>query len=187
MSLVIIQNLTSVTILASEKKGSDTRNYVCATFMKLYKFLSTLTITLILCACNVTFAASTQEMNAEAVKLLNQLRQEHGLKSLKWDPNSALQSAAQLRAKEIAQYFSHTRPDGSSCFTALQQYGLRYGYCGENIAYGTNLSPAGAMDLWIHSRGHYKNMITPEFREIGLACYVEGSNIYWVQIFFTKP
>ena len=155
--------------------------------MKKFKiFLSAFIAALIFCAGNVTFAASYQDMNAEAVQLLNELRQSKGLRSLVWNPNSALQSAAQLRAKEIERYFSHTRPDGSSCFTVLNQYGLSYRTCGENIAYGTNLSAEGATDLWINSPGHYKNMINPDFREIGLACYVSGENIYWVQLFFTR-
>ena len=155
--------------------------------MKKFKiFLIALIALLITCAGNVTFAASTQAMNAEAVQLLNQLRQSKGLRPLAWNPNSALQSAAQLRAQEIEQYFSHTRPDGSSCFTVLKQYGLIYGHCGENIAYGTYLSAEGATDLWINSPGHYKNMINPDFREVGLACYVSGENVYWVQLFFTR-
>ena len=155
--------------------------------MKFFnKILATLAITLmIICAGNITFAASTNSMNAEAVKLLNQLRQSKGLQPLSWDSNSKLQAAAQLRAQEISEVFSHTRPDGSSCFTVLKQYGLRYGHCGENIAYGTNLSPEGAMDLWTNSPGHYKNMVSRDFREVGLACYVKGGNVYWVQLFFT--
>ena len=154
--------------------------------MKKFKIFLIALIALIICAGNVTFAASTQEMNAEAVQLLNDLRQSKGLRPLAWNPNSALQSAAQLRAQEIEEYFSHTRPDGSSCFTVLKQYGLTYGHCGENIAYGTYLSAEGATELWINSPGHYKNMINPDFREIGLACYVSGENIYWVQLFFTR-
>lgn len=154
--------------------------------MKKFKIFLIALIALITCAGNVTFAASNQEMNAEAVQLLNELRQSKGLHPLAWNPNSALQSAAQLRAQEIEEYFSHTRPDGSSCFTVLKQYGLSYSRCGENIAYGTNLSAEGATELWINSPGHYKNMINPDFREIGLACYVSGENIYWVQLFFTR-
>ena len=153
--------------------------------MKKFKIFLIALIALIICAGNVTFAASTQEMNAEAVQLLNDLRQSKGLRPLAWNPNSALQSAAQLRAQEIEEYFSHTRPDGSSCFTVLKQFGLTYGHCGENIAYGTYLSAEGATELWINSPGHYKNMINPDFREVGLACYVSGKNIYWVQLFFT--
>ena len=154
--------------------------------MKKFKIFLIALIALIICAGNVTFAASTQEMNAEAVQLLNDLRQSKGLRPLAWNPNSALQSAAQLRAQEIEEYFSHTRPDGSSCFTVLKQFGLTYGHCGENIAYGTYLSAEGATELWINSPGHYKNMINPDFREVGLACYVSGENIYWVQLFFTR-
>ena len=153
---------------------------------QLQKILVAFVLTLIICAGNVTSAASTSEMNAEAVQLLNQLRANKGLRQLSWNPNSALQAAAQLRAKEIVQNFSHTRPDGSSCFTVLKQYGLKYRNCGENIAYGTYLSPEGAMELWINSPGHYKNMINSDFREVGLACYVSGDNIYWVQLFFTR-
>ena len=151
-----------------------------------YKILMACAISLmIICAGNSALAASNNEMNAEAVNLLNQLRQNKGLQPLSWNPNSKLQAAAQLRAQEIAEVFSHTRPDGSSCFTVLNQYGLQYGHCGENIAYGTNLSPEGAMDLWTNSAGHYKNMVNGSFREVGLACYIEGENIYWVQLFFT--
>ena len=154
---------------------------------QLKKILAAIFLTLlIICADNVTFAASANEMNAEAVNLLNQLRASRGLRALNWNPNSALQAAAQLRAKEIVQQFSHTRPDGSSCFTVLKQYGLRYRNCGENIAYGTHLSATGAMELWTNSTGHYKNMINLDFREVGLACYVSGDNIYWVQLFFTS-
>ena len=154
--------------------------------MKKFKIFLIALIAAIICAGNVTFAASTQSMNAEAVQLLNELRQSHGLQPLNWNPNSALQSAAQLRAQEIEEYFSHTRPDGSNCFTVLKQYGLSYRTCGENIAYGTNLSAEGATDLWINSPGHYKNMVNPDFREVGLACYVSGENIYWVQLFMTR-
>ena len=154
--------------------------------MKKFKIFLIALVAFVICAGNVAFAASTQEMNAEAVQLLNELRQSKGLQPLAWNPNSALQSAAQLRAQEIEEYFSHTRPDGSNCFTVLKQYGLTYGHCGENIAYGTYLSAEGATELWINSPGHYKNMINPNFREIGLACYVSGENIYWVQLFFTR-
>lgn len=154
---------------------------------QLQKILTAFILTfMIICADNVTSAESTEEMNAEAVSLLNQLRASKGLQQLNWNPNSALQAAAQIRAKEIVQNFSHTRPDGSSCFTVLKQYGLQYSYCGENIAYGTHLSAEGAMNLWTNSSGHYKNMINPDFREVGLACYVHGDNVYWVQLFFTK-
>ena len=157
--------------------------------MKTLKIFATsffIALMITFCAAGTTFAASAYDMNAEAVQLLNQLRIKHGLNALSWNPNSDLQKAAQLRAREIEDYFSHTRPDGSDCFTVFKQFGLRYSHCGENIAYGTNLSPAGVTEMWINSRGHYKNMITPDFREIGLACHISGDLVYWVQLFYTR-
>ena len=155
--------------------------------MKTLKIFSlSLIAVIIFCAAGTTFAASAYEMNAEAVQLLNQLRREHGLNALSWDPHSDLQKAAQLRVREIEEYFSHTRPDGSDCFTVLKQFGLRYHACGENIAYGTNLSPSGAMNLWTNSSGHYKNMVNRDFREVGLACHISGDLVYWVQLFYTR-
>lgn len=157
--------------------------------MKTLKIFSTsflIAVIMTFCAAETTFAASAYDMNAEAVELLNQLRREHGLHALSWNPNSDLQKAAQLRAREIEDYFSHTRPDGSSCFTVFQQFGLRYSHCGENIAYGTYLSPAGVIEMWTNSQGHYKNMINRDFREVGLACHVSGDLVYWVQLFYTR-
>ena len=53
------------------------------------------------------------------------------LQSLARDLN--LEQTAKIRAKEIAESFSHTRPDGTDCFTAFPN-GLSA--MGENIAYG---------------------------------------------------
>ena len=150
---------------------------------KLFLTLS-LTLIAIFGAVN-TAAADKLSDEAEAVELLNELRESQGLQPLKWNPTSKLQRAAELRAEEITELFSHTRPDGSSCFTVLKEFGLIYSRCGENIAMGTDLSPRGATELWINSPGHYKNMVTPDFREIGLACYRIGDTIYWVQLFYT--
>lgn len=49
---------------------------------------------------------------------------------------SALTSAANKRAQETVQQFSHTRPNGSKFSTVLQEYNVSYNAAGENIAYG---------------------------------------------------
>ncbi len=53
----------------------------------------------------------------EVLTLVNEQRSQAGLGALSWDSNLA--SAANVRAKEIVSSFSHTRPDGSACFTAV--------------------------------------------------------------------
>lgn len=154
--------------------------------LKIFSLSFLIAMMINFCAASMAFAMSADDMNAEAVDLLNQLRREHGLNELIWNPNSDLQKAAQVRVREIEKTFSHKRPDGSICFTVFRQFGLKYRHCGENIAYGTNLSPARVIDIWKNSKGHYKNMISREFREVGLACHVSGDLVYWVQLFYTR-
>ena len=150
------------------------------------KLFLTLSFTLIaIFGVNVA-AASNLDMAHVAVDMLNDLREDKGLQPLKWNPSSKLQRAAEVRAKEITEEFSHTRPDGSTCFTVLKEFGLSYSTCGENIAMGTQMSPQKAMEMWTNSPGHYRNMINPDFEEIGLARYKIGETIYWVQLFFTR-
>ena len=152
----------------------------------LKKFFVTLSVAIIIFCAGNTASANDFNMENEAVYLLNELRKNHGLQPLSWSPSSNLQKAAELRAREITKKFSHARPNGSSCFTVLEEFDLRYRNCGENIAYGTELDPQGVTEMWINSPGHYKNMITPEFKEIGLACYRVNDLVYWVQLFFTR-
>lgn len=116
-------------------------------------------------------------------ELLNQLRLKYGLAPVAWNPDSNLQAAARVRAQEISRLFSHDRPDGSSCFTAIKQAGIRYRTCGENIAMGTNLDAERSMELWTDSPGHFKNMTDGRFTQVGIAAFRAGDNVYWVQLY----
>lgn len=132
----------------------------------------------------MTFAnAEANEQEAEAVRLLNEVRAEHGLNPVAWNENSKLQAAARVRAQEITENFSHTRPNGSSCFSVLKEFRIKYWSAAENIAMGTYLDAEGATELWINSPGHFQNMVNGELKEVGLACYQVGDEIYWVQLF----
>ncbi len=133
--------------------------------------------------CQASEYGSTEEQ-AEAVELLNELRESVGVDELYWDPDSFIQAAAEVRAEELEQYFSHTRPDGSDCFTALREFDIDYRTCGENIAYGTALDADGVIEMWTNSPGHYANMINGEFGEVGLASWhADDGIVYWVQMF----
>ena len=133
----------------------------------------------------LNFTASAENLEQEQLgwKLLNELRASYGISAVNWNPNSDLQTAARIRAQEISQLFSHDRPDGSSCFTAIRQAGVRYRTCGENIAMGTNLDAERAMELWTDSPGHFENMVDGRFKEVGIASFRAGENVYWVQLF----
>ena len=116
----------------------------------------------------------------EVVELVNQERIKAGLEPLEVDLK--VQQAAQVRAEEIKRSFSHTRPNGSSPFTALSEAGASYRGAGENIAMGQK-SPADVMNSWMNSSGHRANSLNSSFTHIGVGVYESGGRIYWTQLF----
>lgn len=117
----------------------------------------------------------------EVVRLVNAERAKAGLSPL--TINDGVAKAAQVRAHEIKDTFSHTRPDGSNFSTILTQNGITYRGVGENIAYGQN-SPESVMQSWMNSSGHRANILNKDFTAIGVGHYKDGSGVdYWTQIF----
>lgn len=126
-------------------------------------------------------SGGVQEAAEAVASLVNAARQDASLSELELDAD--LCAAAQARAQEIAQSFSHTRPDGSSCFTILEEFGISYRAAGENIAMGQR-TPEEVMDGWMNSSGHRANILNGTFTSIGVGYYVDGAGAaHWVQIF----
>lgn len=126
-------------------------------------------------------SGGVQEAAEAVASLVNAARRDAGLSELELDAD--LCAAAQARAQEIAQSFSHTRPDGSSCFTILEEFGISYRAAGENIAMGQS-TPEEVMDGWMNSSGHRANILNGTFTSIGVGYYVDGAGAaHWVQIF----
>lgn len=133
------------------------------------------------------------EVNYEIVEttiidLVNELRQEQGVQTVA--SNDMLKAAANIRAVETEEVFSHTRPDGSDAFTVFQEEGISYPYrtVGENLGMATyHLDEAGMAEFifngWVESEGHYQNMIRPDFEEIGVGVHYDGENLYATQLF----
>jgi len=92
--------------------------------------------------------------------------------------------AACVRATEMAYSgkHSHTRPNGSSCFTVLSDMGISAMAYGENIAEGYS-SAASVSKGWKNSSGHYKNMISEDYSKIGIGVAKFNGRYYWCQLF----
>lgn len=117
----------------------------------------------------------------EIVNLVNEERAKAGLSALTLDSN--ITAAANVRAKEIRQSFSHTRPDGSSFSTALKEQGVSYRGSGENIAWGQK-SPEQVMNGWMNSDGHRANILNENYKSMGVGYYQDENGVnYWVQLF----
>lgn len=126
---------------------------------------------------------NTALFRQEVLRLVNVERAKRGLSLLTMD-NSKLTNAALLRTKEITQVYSHTRPNGKVCFTALDEYGVDHGFAGENIAAGQK-TPEAVVNGWMNSPGHRANILNPNYKKIGIG-YMRtnsGYKYYWVQMF----
>lgn len=128
-------------------------------------------------SANASVSDADDEVSA-VLDLVNELREKKGRSPLSLDP--ALCEAAQVRAKELAELFSHTRPDDSEFISVLEDKGIDYKTVGENIAQGQE-TPDEVFDSWRNSSGHYQNMINKDFGKIGIG-YDPQSNS-WVQLF----
>lgn len=120
-----------------------------------------------------------QERYADAYKVLslvNKERAKEGLPKLVMDKD--LLKAAMQRAAEITVVWDHTRPNGLPCETA-DPSGKMYG---ENIAYGQD-SPSYVMYRWMNSTGHRANILSEDFKSIGIGCFKWDGQLYWVQDF----
>lgn len=118
----------------------------------------------------------------QIVELVNKERAANGLGMLEMD--NKVQECANVRAKEIVSNFSHTRPNGSSCFTALTEGGVSYRYAGENIAYGYD-SAESVMNGWMNSPSHRANILSADFTKIGVGYHEENGIKYWTQFFIS--
>lgn len=116
----------------------------------------------------------------QVINLVNEERAKAGLSPV--TEASDVAAAANIRAREIAGSFSHTRPNGTSYSTALDESGVKYRGSGENIAYGQRTA-AEVMDGWMNSQGHRANILNSNYTKIGVGCYENNGVKYWVQLF----
>jgi len=105
----------------------------------------------------------------------------------------ALEQIAMQRAAELAVYFSHTRPDGRSAWTAYSDSGylLSAVTCGENIAAGY-ATPQEAHEAWkedfadYEHQNHRRNILNSKFKAVGIGHIYYGGYHFWVQEFSQK-
>ena len=141
--------------------------------MKMKKMLALVLVLML--TLGAAQAATLVTANAQSVvNQVNRERAARGLSALRIDP--ALTAAAQIRAKEIVQKFSHTRPDGTKWSTVSS---AAYG---ENIAKGQRTADK-VMAAWMTSSGHRANILRASYGSIGVACLQSGGVYYWVQLF----
>lgn len=113
------------------------------------------------------------EYRSELFRLINDARKDEGLEPL--NENSTAMEFAQIRAEELAEKFSHIRPDGSTMTYSHYNFA-------EIIAKGSK-TPNDAVKLWLDSSGH-RAAIMADYSAygnyMGVGVYRDGGISYWV-------
>lgn len=108
----------------------------------------------------------------EVVRLTNEKRAQNGLPALTF--NETLSQAAKAKGNDMLadDYWAHVAPDGTEPWDFFLGSGYRYRFAGENLA--RDFTNAGsAVEAWMASPSHRENMLSGNYREIGIAV-VEG-------------
>jgi len=121
------------------------------------------------------------------VELVNVERTLRGLRPLSVHPKlvRAAESHALDQRNRSCQNLSHTGSDGSRMTDRVNRTGYQWSRLAENIACGY-ANAAAAMNGWMNSAGHRRNILNPDLTQIGVS--LERSDdgaTYWVQTLAT--
>jgi uncharacterized protein YkwD len=148
-------------------------------------------ITFVVGGCSLTLfdsqAASSSSVpfpvsQSVMVSTTNQVRQRAGLPPLRWNPQ--LVEVARRHAIKLAKANKLSHKLGGPLPRRLAATGYMWQAAAENIAYGYN-SSAEAMQGWIASRDHLKNLKNPHVTEMGVYAVrqTDGKKrVFWAMI-----
>ncbi|MEU6881592.1 CAP domain-containing protein [Streptomyces sp. NPDC046712] len=126
----------------------------------------------------------TDQYIAQVVSLANDERERAGCGPLR--SNSRLRKAAQAHANDMAtrDYYEHRSPEGRDAGDRIKAAGYAWDSWAENIHRGPK-TPAKAMEDWMNSDGHRRNILNCSFKDIGVGVALASNGPWWVQNFGT--
>src|SRR3989344_1023398 len=121
--------------------------------------------------------------------LTNQVRRENKVSILV--PNPKLELAARMKLADMLQnnYFAHVSPSGITPWNWIGKAKYDYTVAGENLAMNFFNSDE-TMKAWLNSEFHKRNILLPEFRDMGIAVgsgVINGQNTTVVVQVFGQP
>jgi uncharacterized protein YkwD len=123
------------------------------------------------------------KVEQKVLDLTNAERAKEKLPPLKANP--LLFAAARKHSENMAKKgeLSHDL-DGKSPFDRITAEGYLWSRAGENIANGDALTPAGALQVWMHSPPHRANILKADYQEIGIGiARTAKGEVYYTQVF----
>jgi uncharacterized protein YkwD len=123
------------------------------------------------------------------LSLTNDVRTGRRLPPL--DPSDALAAVARRHSQDMLNrgYFDHCTPEGLHSSDRIARGGLDFDATGENI-YMVRNTTAGPADLasamvkgWMNSRDHRANILTPDYRVVGVGIVATPHIVIATQLF----
>ena len=132
-------------------------------------------------------ASAFPAARAAVLCIVNAERTARGLPAVRHQDE--LELAAQRHSDDMVarDYFEHVAPDGSSPGDRIEAAGYDWWAYGENIAVGFR-TPRAVMEGWMRSPGHCRNVLGPNFTQLGVgvatvAATIGGGVGTWTQDF----
>ncbi|MDI3548688.1 MAG: hypothetical protein PWR10_2340 [Halanaerobiales bacterium] len=126
------------------------------------------------------------DKESKMIELVNQIRREKGLNTLKIDLQ--LVELARKKARDMIRnkYFAHQSPTFGSPFEMLKEEGIQYSLAGENLAGARTVEKA--FSSLMESPEHRDNILMSRYDKIGVGI-IEGGpyGLMIVQLFIDSP
>lgn len=117
---------------------------------------------------------SVGSLEKAVLKKMNGSRTDEGLEKLSL--SSKLCGIAALRAREAAQSWSHTRPDGRSYTSAMGDYGYGYGTSAELLAAASG-DASSIVKKWMKTDSK-NDILSESYTTAGIGVYRTGGTTY---------
>lgn len=126
--------------------------------------------------CKVKVVTKQEAYAEQLVEMINYERSTYGIPPLR--SNKYLKRAAQIRAEELSKKFSDTRPNNTSCFSAIpQSYKWRKA---SELAARKYVEPKQVVRAWAADSDQLAILLKKNYRDIGVGVYVaQDGYLYW--------
>ena len=113
-------------------------------------------------------------LESSVVTQINVVRARHGLAPLRANGQLAAAADSHTRAMASRGFFSHDSADGTPFWKRVRRWygdgGYRRWAVGENLLWSSpDVAAARAVQMWMNSPPHRRNMLSPQWREVGLS------------------
>ncbi len=141
-----------------------------------------------------------KEIALKIHKLINKIRKENGLNTLKWDEKLSLIAEGHSKDMRDRGYFAHLSPEGENPLDRAEKMDYHcervehhgdsiviWFSIGENILLvsGYRRSPdeiaKEAVDMWMSSEGHRQNILNPQYTREGIGVAADSLLMkFWI-------